>query len=288
MYAMSVSLPTDAYSSHAWSWIVTRMLSCLVALMLVACGGSDEPGDSTKMAGSEGASSADAGKPAPVELKSIDPAVVGAVHGVVGFAGTPPVQKPLSMRSAPYCVAAHKATDGILDDRIQIHDGRLQNAFVWVMSGLEGYKFKANSKPVELDQKGCMYEPRVVGAERGQEIIVMNSDDTLHNVHTHPDKNRPQNIAQPAGSSPRELDLKRAEVMVRVTCDIHPWMTAWIGVVDNPFFAVTGPDGTYRFDGLPPGEFTLGVWHERLGQQEVTVVLDAHGNVTVPEVVFKS
>jgi len=287
MYAMSASLPVGAYTSHARSWIVARMLGCLLAAMLVACGGSDEPGEPAGTSAADGPVTSDSPKPVRKELKTIDPATVGTVHGVVGFEGTPPEQKPLSMRSAPYCVAAHKGTDGVLDDRIQVHDGRLQNAFVWVMSGLEDYKFKVGDKPVELDQKGCMYTPRVVGAQRGQEIIVANSDDTLHNVHTHPDKNRPQNIAQPAGSSPRELNLKRPEVMVRVSCDIHAWMTAWIGIVDNPFFAVTGADGSYRFEGLPPGEFTLGVWHERLGQQEVTVVLDADGDVAAREVVFK-
>jgi hypothetical protein len=254
---------------------------------LTACGGSDEATGGPS-APATGVSTTDT-SPAPAtdELKTIDPATVGSVHGVVAATGTPPEQKPLSMSSEPYCVAAHKGTGGLLDDRIQVNNGRLQNAFVWVKSGLEDYDFKAPETPVELDQVGCMYKPRVVGVMPRQPVMVTNSDGVMHNVHSHPELNRQQNIAQIAGSAPRELEFKKPEVMVKVACDVHAWMSAWIGVVDNPFYAVTAADGTYRLEGLPPGEFTLGVWHEKLGEQEVTVVLDAGADIPASQVVFQ-
>lgn len=291
MYAMNASLPVGARGSYGPLPCILRAAGCVLVAALVACGGSDAPDPTSGSAPeAETGSETPAGSPSTTarkEPKTIDPATVGSVHGVVSATGTPPVQKPLPMSSEPFCVAAHQATGGLVDDRIQVNDGRLESAFVWVKSGLEDYEFDAPDTPVELDQVGCMYTPRVVGAMPGQPVVVVNSDAVMHNVHTHPDRNRPQNIAQIAGSAPRELEFKKPEVMVKVACDVHAWMSAWIGVVDNPFFAVSAADGTYSLDGLPPGEFTLGVWHEKLGEREVTVVLDAGANIAAGPVVFE-
>jgi plastocyanin len=287
MYAMNASLPVDARRPHASRWFTARVAACLLAASLVGCGESDSSSAEGGSTGTDSPASAGSSKPSRKERKTVDPETVGSIWGVVIGTGTPPERKKISMGSAPYCVTSNEAAGGVLDDRILVANGRVQNAFVWVKSGLEDYEFEASSDPVELDQKGCMYTPRVIGLQRGQEVLVANSDQVMHNVHTHPKRNRAQNIAQVAGAPPRELDFKKEEVMVRVTCDVHAWMTGWIGIVDHPFFAVTGSDGGYRFDGLPPGTYTLGIWTEKLGEKEITVVLKAQGDVAAGKTAFE-
>ncbi len=290
MNAMVGSLPALASPSHVLGRLgrqVLRASACVLAVGFVACsdsGASSDSGSSPSRAAQQGANSAPASK--RKEHKTVDPATVGSLSGLVTTVGTPPTQKPLSMTSESFCVQSHLDSGGLVDTRISVTDGRLLNAFVWVKDGLDDYDFEASEDTFQFDQVGCMYTPRVAGIQKGQKVFVSNSDAVMHNVHTHPERNRPQNIAQPAGTPPRELNFRKDEVMVRIACDVHAWMSAWIGIVDHPFFAVTGPDGSYRFEGLPPGDYTLGVWHEKLGEQEVQVSLEANAEVTATDATF--
>ena len=126
---------------------------------------------------------------------------------------------------------------------------------------------------MKLEQKGCMYEPHVVGVMTNQEIEIINDDPTNHNIHPLPKANQEWNESQPPKGDSKMKRFAREEVMIAVKCNVHPWMRSYIGVVGHPFFAVTGEDGSFSIKGLPPGKYTLQVWHEKLGKstQKVTV-----------------
>jgi hypothetical protein len=107
----------------------------------------------------------------------------------------------------------------------------------------------------------------------GQKLLVSNGDPVTHNVRSFPTLSRPFNFGQPAGSEPRERIFDAPEAEVEVQCDIHPWMHAFVFVMDHPFYAVTGDDGRWTIDNLPPGEYTLQLWHEKLGKQRKTITV---------------
>jgi hypothetical protein len=119
--------------------------------------------------------------------------------------------------------------------------------------------------PAVLDQKGCFYTPRVLGVRVGQPIALSNSDPTFHNVHALPRTNREFNTGLSPGIAPTRRTFTAPEVMVRFKCDVHGWMAAHVGVLPHPFFAVTGADGAFALQGLPPGTYTIEAWHERFG-----------------------
>ncbi len=120
-----------------------------------------------------------------------------------------------------------------------------------------------------------MFEPHVLGIQTGQELKVTNSDAVTHNIHPRAEVNREWNHSQGGGDPPIERRFSKQEVMIPVKCNIHSWMHAWIGVVDNPYFAVTGTDGTFALKNVPPGDYTIEVWQERLGKKEQHVTVPA-------------
>jgi plastocyanin len=166
-------------------------------------------------------------------------------------------------------------------------DGGLANAVVSITKG-EGQALPGDDAPAKnpgvLDQKGCQYVPHVIAVQVGQPIVVKNSDALLHNVHTQPEKNQPANIAQPFVDPGKKLPVPTDAEYVHTKCDIHPWMSAWIAVIDNKYFAVTDKDGKYELPtGLPDGNYTLHVWHEKYGEQDQKITVKdgkATGNFT--------
>jgi hypothetical protein len=180
--------------------------------------------------------------------------------GTVKLKGDPPKLKRLRL-SCPHCAPLYP--EGLpREDLVVDPEGRVRWAFVTVKSGLEGRRFDVTPTPVLLDQKGCRYEPRVLGLMAGQKLLVRNSDPHCHCTHALPFRNGEFNFSQPRGAGDVERTFEHPEVMIRVKDDVSPWMAAWIGVLDHPYFAVTGPDGAYAIRGLPPGRYTLAVWHE--------------------------
>jgi plastocyanin len=164
-------------------------------------------------------------------------------------------------------------------------DGGLANVVVSIKKE-EGMTLPGDDSPPQipavLDQQGCQYFPHVVAIQVGQPIIVKNNDPFLHNVHSLPERNDPMNKAQPnidrqGAKAPK---LKEPEIF-RVKCDVHPWMGAWIAVIDSPFFAITGKDGKFTLPkGLPNGDYTVTIWHEKYGTQEAKLsVKDGRGEV---------
>src|SRR6185436_2875569 len=126
---------------------------------------------------------------------------------------------------------------------------------------------------VELDQEGCMYKPHVTGVMTNQDIKIVNSDPTNHNIHLLPKVNQEWNESQPPKGDSKLKHFAREEVMIAVKCNVYPWMRAYIGVVGHLFFAVTGADGSFSIKGLLLGKYTLQAWHEKLGTQDIEVTV---------------
>jgi plastocyanin len=231
----------------------------VVAIGATACGGAPE-------------SAAPPATPAPV-TNPVDPATAGTVSGKITLAGAAPKPAALRMDSDPNC-----KTDGpppAEEGLVVGEGGAIKNVFVYVKDGLGNLGFPVPSTPVVLDQKGCHYIPHVFGVQAGQGVDVLNSDPTLHNVHAVPKANQEFNTGQPLAGMRHTHTFSTREVMIPFKCDVHPWMHAYVGVLDHPFFAVTGADGTFTIKGLPPGTYTIEAWQEKLGAQTQTVTLGA-------------
>jgi plastocyanin len=160
-------------------------------------------------------------------------------------------------------------------------DGGLANTFVYIKSTFDGYAFDTPSEAVTLDQKGCVYRPRVFGVRVGQPIEILNSDATIHNVHALPMQNQEFNESQSRAGMRTTKVFTVPEVMVRFKCDFHGWMTAHVGVMSHPFFAVTDATGAFSMAGLPPGSYTLEAWHEVFGTLTRQVTIAAGGKEAV-------
>ena len=212
----------------------------------------------------------DVAPPAPL-ASPVDAATAGNIMGLVTFEGTPPQPGVVRMDSDPNCVQPGVTTT---DETLVVGDaGALQNVFVYVKDGLGDLQFPIPSEVLVLDQVGCLYVPHVIGAQVGQTLEILNSDPTLHNVHAVPAANQEFNTGQPLPGMKHTHQFTASEVMVPFKCDVHPWMSAWVGVVDHPFFAVTGADGSFNLEGLPPGTYTVEAWHESLGARTQTVTI---------------
>jgi hypothetical protein len=201
----------------------------------------------------------------------------GTVSGVVKFDGAPPAPKRIDMGQDPNCVAApgEKVTEEYV-----VADGKLANVFVYLTGGkIDDFQYDTPSSAVELDQLGCKYQPHVLGLQTGQNLKVINSDKATHNVHPTPRNNQEWNLSQPPGAAPIERKFNRAETLIPVKCNQHPWMKSYIGVLAHPFFAVSGKDGSYSIK-APPGSYTLVSWHEVMGEQKQNITVAANGTVT--------
>lgn len=203
--------------------------------------------------------------------QSVDPATAGRVAGEVLFEGAAPPATPIEMKGNPECSLLH--AEEVPGEDALVSGGRLQNVFVYVKSGLAGYRFAAATSPVVIDQKGCLYLPHVSGAMVSQPILLLNSDPTLHNIHAFAGEVSAWNVGLPFQGMKIERKFASPQVMVKLKCDVHPWMLAYVGIVAHPYFAVTGADGTFSLTNLPPGSYLFEAWHERFGTRTATVEL---------------
>ena len=198
----------------------------------------------------------------------ISAACFADVSGKVTLTGKIPEMPEIKvMNMVPGC--AHK--DPVFEETVVAGEkGQLANVVVYIKAP-EGKKLSGgDAKPTVLDQKGCMYVPHVVAVQLGQPLMVKNSDAFLHNVHTMALDNTPVNFAMPTvDAAGKKVGPFATAENIKVKCDVHPWMTAWIIVVDSPFYAVTGEDGTYKIDakGLADGDYELVFWQEKYGQK---------------------
>jgi plastocyanin len=190
----------------------------------------------------------------------------GTISGRVTVRGPLPAVQTIHMGLDPTCLEIVGTTPAN-DDLIVAADGAVANAFVYIAAGLApGVSPGPPETPVTLDQRGCRFVPHVLGVRAGQPVDFVNSDPTEHDVHAEPGPNGEFNRLQPLQGMHEMHLFSTPDVMTRIVCDRHPWMSAYIGVMDHPFFAVTGTDGSFTLSGVPDGHYTVAMWHERFGR----------------------
>ncbi|MFQ5851014.1 MAG: carboxypeptidase regulatory-like domain-containing protein [Candidatus Binatia bacterium] len=190
----------------------------------------------------------------------------GVISGVVKFEGTAPTPKKLKItKDRKVCGKTAKT-----DPSLIVSDGRLVNAVVSITDIKKGKKMKPLK--VTLDQNGCEYAPHVLPFPAGSSVVILNPDRILHNVHTYSKRNSPINRAQPKFKKKLTVKFSKPEI-VSVRCDVHGWMSGWFFVAENPYYDVTDDKGSFKLTDVPPGTYTVEVWHETLGKksQKVTV-----------------
>ena len=207
----------------------------------------------------------------------------GDIQGKITFDGKAPKMKSLRMDADPVCVANNEVAPRkewlILDE-----NNGLKNVLVFVKespSNSLSSDYSPPENPAVIDQNGCVYIPHVLGMMVGQDLDILNSDGTLHNIHALPKVNKEFNKAMPRSKKRMTVQFDKSEAPFKVKCDVHPWMGAFLGVFDHPYFAVTNDDGSYVISGLEPGDYVIEAWHEKLGSQTANVTVgDSAANFT--------
>src|SRR6185312_4905823 len=244
------------------------VLSVALAASITACGSKKDDLD----APDAGGAAATGGGP------KVDAATARNIEGVVAFDGKAPANEPIKMNADPVCVKEN-ATPQTQETR-EVADGKLANVFVDIKDGLGNYSYDPPTGDVEIDQKGCRYHPHVFALRIGQNLQIVNDDPTLHNIHALPKNNQEFNTGQPIQGMKTEHVFMTKEIMVPFKCDVHGWMNAYVAVMDNPYYQVTGPDGKFSLKGVPPGKYTIEAWHEKGGTQTAMVEVTAKGTAT--------
>lgn len=258
---------------------------CAGALLLLGSCGPDQapeepsPGTPQEPAASApaqgGARSARGAEVSPAPLTGDEPyesAELGALHGAILFTGKAPERFALGAGELPEC--KHHSEVDQRSNVVIVEDGKLAGVFVYLKSGYDRARIPpAPATPVTLDQRGCMYLPRVLGLQLGQKLLVANGDPATHNVNLSAKRNKGSNRSMGAGQPPLEFQFDKREERIVVKCDIHPWMGAAVFVEEHPWFAVSDAHGAFRIRDVPPGEYVVEGVHEILG--------DVAGRVTV-------
>lgn len=260
------------HSRRARFWLAISLIVALLSLGL-ACKKSEE---GTGEQGSTGQQAGNAWTPKGNE---------GTIKGTIALNGQAPANAKPDLSADAFCASKNP---GLTTEDVIANNGKLANVFVYVKSGttadgqnIDSLSFKTPTDMVTLDQNGCHYKPHTLGVMVNQKINITTSDQTTHNIHFMPKQNQDWNQSQPAGAPPLTHSFPRAEVVIPVKCNQHPWMKANVAVMKHPFFAVSGDDGTFTIKGVPPGTYTVVAWQERLGEQTLgTVKVDPNGTAT--------
>ena len=246
-----------------------------VVAVVAALAGCSKKAEPPK--GVEGAATPGANAPAPVPAAPAGPPVT--LTGTIHFEGAPPARKPIKMSADEGCHKQH--TEPVLSEDVIVGaSGGLKNVFVYVKSGLEGRQFAVPATAQVLDQKGCMYLPHVWGVMANQTVRILNSDPTLHNVHGIPASGKDEfNVGMPRKDMEITRVFKEAGA-VHFKCDVHPWMSSYGHVMTHPFFAVSDDTGAYTIANLPPGQYVIEAWQEKLGAQTANITVGEGGATT--------
>lgn len=258
-----------------------RTSTVLLALVAVSCGGGSDAEVAESAAPARSESPEPATPAAPKKPQgprgAIDPAQVGKITGTIRFAGEPPKRKELSIGGTGGC-PDHPTP--VFEESAIVHDGRLANVFVWIKDGLDGWEVPpVGTEARSMNQQGCLYLPHVLGMRAGETLRVSNSDaKTTHNVNIRSRSNDAMNPVQPPNGQPIEWRPTKKELGVPFECNLHPWMKAWVCVVDHPWFAISGEDGAFVIPGVPTGDYVLEAWHEKFGKKTAKVSVSAGGS----------
>lgn len=195
----------------------------------------------------------------------------GNISGTIGITGNIPKPAMIDMSMDHSCMKLYGGKQ-VASPLVEVNpNSTLKNVFIYVKNGLANKKYPAPADPVVLNQQGCMYHPHVAGMLVGQQLEIVNDDAVLHNIHALPKNSGQFNIGQPKKGQKNFKTFDKPEIMVKIKCDVHPWMSAWIGVLDHPFFAVSDDKGNFEIKNLPAGEYDLEAWHEKFGVQTLHV-----------------
>jgi hypothetical protein len=249
-----------------------KMTAALAALALwvSACGGG----------GSESANKTAPGGGTTTAQTAPPKAATATIKGTIKYTGAPVTNPKIKMGADPYCDSKHPTP--VFDESIVVGEGgTLENVFVYVKSGLEGQTFPTPTEPVVFDQRDCMYHPHIFGIMTHQDLEIVNSDATLHNVHASPTNSPEFNVGMPSQGMKVKKNFKKSEVMVHIKCEVHPWMSAYCGVLDHPYFTVAMKGGTFELPKIPAGTYTIEAWHEKLGTQTQQVTVTDGGTAEV-------
>jgi plastocyanin len=209
------------------------------------------------------------------------------ISGVITLQGTPPAEKEITpLEEDPTCGSLHT-------DKPTTHfyvvgaKGELADVVIYL--DVTGKSTGASAAPFVLDQKGCLYSPTIFAVQTGQKITIKNSDPCIHNVHTTSKAgNADHNDAQMSGGADLTYTFDKPEDFLKFQCDVHPWMFAWVTVVDSPYFAVSDKDGKFTIKNVPPGKYTITAVHRKLGKQTADVeVKDSDVTVGFPAFTVK-
>ncbi|HSF06500.1 MAG TPA: carboxypeptidase regulatory-like domain-containing protein [Methylomirabilota bacterium] len=203
------------------------------------------------------------------------PAPGGEIQGRVLLTEQAPPAKKVPVTIDQYVCGKEKDAGDLVVSAAR----EIRNAVVWLRNPPSGAPSAAAVRPVQMDQKECEFIPRVVLVPTGGTVEFLNSDRLLHNLHGAPKENNPFNRTQPRGRT-IPITFAKPEI-IRIDCDLHSWMRGWVIVTDHPFYAATDAQGRFTFGDVPPGQYTLQVWHERLGQLTSTVNVTGEGPTPV-------
>tara|TARA_B100000131_G_C18094505_1_gene603485 strand:- start:1084 stop:1794 length:711 start_codon:yes stop_codon:yes gene_type:complete len=208
----------------------------------------------------------------------------GTLKGHVKYDGKAPKKKRLRMDADPVCGSAHSSP--VLSENFKMaSDGSMAEALVYLKN--VSYNGGIPSEPAVLDQKGCIYVPHVFGMVAGQELLIKNSDATLHNIHSMPKVNKEFNFAMPKVVKKKKATFSKSEPSpFYIKCDVHPWMKSWVLVSDHPYFAVTDEKGKFSIEGIPAGTYEVVCWQEKFGKRTLSAKVTIGDGDTTKDFVF--
>ena len=209
----------------------------------------------------------------------LDLTTTGSISGTVHLNGPPPEQRILHLGGWSECAAQYKGTAYAKD--VLVNQGHVQNCLIFVKEGLEDFVFPIPDQPAKNDQDACTFAPRIMAVQTGQLIRYLNNDSMAHNVHGFPKESRDWNFSLGRKGAVRDIVINAPELAVEVKCDIHGWMRSYLSIFDHPYFAFTDSAGSFTLKNLPAGDYVLGAWHERFGEQYTNVSVPENGDTQI-------
>ena len=208
----------------------------------------------------------------------------GTLSGHVKYDGKAPRPKKLRMDADPVCGSSHSGT--VYGESFKMGaDGSMEEALVYLKK--VNYSGGTPSTPAVLDQKGCIYTPHVFGMMAGQDLLIKNSDATLHNIHSMPKVNKEFNFAMPKVVKEKTATFKKSEpAPFYIKCDVHPWMRTWVLVSDHPYFAVTDKSGNFTINDIPAGTYEVVCWQEKFKKRPLTATVTIGSGETNQDFTF--